>query len=72
MFKMCPSNSHSYTHLILALDIVREPTVWWYITPNILAYMKLAGLTTASIRVPSFSTLDTSSGRYIPAYAMVF
>ena len=28
MFRMCASNSHSYTHLILALGIVREPTVW--------------------------------------------
>ena len=29
---MCASNSHSYTHLILALGIVREPTVWGFIT----------------------------------------
>ena len=26
------SISHSYTHLILALGIVREPTVWGFIT----------------------------------------
>ena len=32
MFRMCASNSHSYTHLILALGIVREPTVWVFIT----------------------------------------
>ena len=32
MFRMYASNSHSYTHLILALGIVREPTVWVYIT----------------------------------------
>ena len=25
---MCASNYHSYTHFILALGIVREPTVW--------------------------------------------
>ena len=25
---MCASNSHSYTHLIQALGIVRKPTVW--------------------------------------------
>ena len=25
-------NSHSYTYLILALGIVREPTVWGFIT----------------------------------------
>ena len=29
---MYASNSHSYTHLILALGIVREPTVWGFIT----------------------------------------
>ena len=29
---MYASNSHSYTHLILALGIVREPTVWLFIT----------------------------------------
>ena len=32
MFRMYASNSHSYTHLILALGIVREPTVWVFIT----------------------------------------
>ena len=29
---MYASNSHSYTHLILALGIVRESTVWGFIT----------------------------------------
>ena len=29
---MYASNSHSYTHLILALGIVRKPTVWGFIT----------------------------------------
>ena len=29
---MYASNSHSCTHLILALGIVREPTVWVFIT----------------------------------------
>ena len=33
---MYASNSHSYTHLILALGIVREPTVWNYITSQYL------------------------------------
>ena len=28
-------NSHSYTHLILALGIVREPTVWALLLQNI-------------------------------------
>ena len=32
MFRMYASNSHSYTHLILALSIVREPTIWVFIT----------------------------------------
>jgi hypothetical protein len=35
MLRMYASNSHSYTHLILALGIVREPTVWDFITSNI-------------------------------------
>ena len=29
---MYARNSHSYTHLILALGIVREPTIWAFIT----------------------------------------
>ena len=33
---MCASKSHSYTHLILALGIVREPTVWVFITSKYL------------------------------------
>ena len=32
MFRMYASNYHSYTHLILALGIVRRPTVWGFIT----------------------------------------
>ena len=32
MFRMCASNSHSYTHLILAVGIVRKPRVWVFIT----------------------------------------
>ena len=34
MFRMYASYSHSYTHLILALGIVREPTVWGFLTSN--------------------------------------
>ena len=34
MFRMYARNSHSYTHLILALGIVREPTVWGFIIPK--------------------------------------
>ena len=44
MFRMYASNSHSHTHLILALGIVREPTVWGFIIHNILAYMTSAWL----------------------------
>ena len=32
MLRMCASNSHSYTHVIQALGIVRKPTVWVFIT----------------------------------------
>ena len=32
MFRMNDSNSHSYTPLIPALGIVREPTIWGFIT----------------------------------------
>ena len=32
MFRMYVRNSHSYTHLKLALGIVREPTIWVFIT----------------------------------------
>ena len=32
MLRMCASISHSYTHLIQALGIVRKPTVWVFIT----------------------------------------
>ena len=32
MFIMFVSNYHSYTHLILALGIVRKPIVWVFIT----------------------------------------
>ena len=33
---MYASNSHSYTHLILALGIVRGLTVWGFITSKYL------------------------------------
>ena len=32
MFRMYASTYHSYTHLILALGVVREPTVWGFNT----------------------------------------
>ena len=52
---MYASNSHSYTHLILALGIVREPTVWVFITSNILAHMTLAWLHLSGILVRHYS-----------------
>ena len=33
---MCARNYHSYTHLILALSIVRKPTVWGFISSKII------------------------------------
>ena len=56
---MYASNSHSYTHLILALGIVREPTVWGLLLQNILAYMTLAWLLTVQRM-----TWHLSSGTY--------
>ena len=44
MFRMCARNSHSCSHLILALGIVREPTVWGFITSQYPGYMTLACL----------------------------
>ena len=32
MFSIYASNSNSYTHLIIAPGIVREPTIWGFIT----------------------------------------
>ena len=51
MFRMYASNSHSYTHFILALGIVREPTVWGFIASE---YTEIGLLPTAltSTRTP--------------------
>ena len=51
MFRMCASNSHSYTHLILALGIVRKPTVWVFITSQYpgIHDIGLPGNTTPSV-----------------------
>ena len=32
MFRVCARDYHIYTHLILALGIVTEPTLWGFIT----------------------------------------
>ena len=47
MYRMYAINSHSYTHLILALGIVREPTVWVFITSQYPGIHDLARLLTA-------------------------
>ena len=40
---MCARNNHSYTHLILALGIVRKPTVWRLLLHNTPAHMTWLG-----------------------------
>ena len=55
MFRMYAIHSHSYTHLILALGIVRAPTVWVIITSNILAHMTLACLLTPDLFVTAIN-----------------
>ena len=56
MLRKCASNSHSYTHLIQALGIVRKPTVWVFITSEYpgthdigLARARLARVTPAGL-----------------------
>ena len=51
MFRMCASNSHSYTHLIQALGIVRELTVWVFITSKYPGTHDI-GLPTGSTAMP--------------------
>ena len=42
MFRVCACNYHSYTHVILALGIVREPKIWGFMTSQAPAHMALA------------------------------
>ena len=51
---MYASNPHSYTHLILALVIVREPTIWVFIT------LKYPGI--HDIGLPSGNDLGAACG----------
>ena len=60
MFRMYASNSHSYTHLILALGIVREPTVWVFITSTYPGIHDI-GLPTIISRFYNVSTPPTPS-----------
>ena len=46
---MYASNFHSYTHLIRALGIVRDPSVWVFITSQYPGYMTLAWLLCVSL-----------------------
>ena len=48
---MYARHSHGYTHLILALGIVRKPTIWGFIT---LQYPGIHG-----IDLPSLSRVET-------------
>ena len=63
MLRMCASNSHSYTHLILALGIVRKPTVWGFITS------KYPG--THDIGLPSMTFARLATVRVVRSRGMV-
>ena len=66
MIRMCASNSHSYTHLILALGIVRKPTVWVFITSKYLG--------THDIGLPNISAglLDVSLAQLLKPPSTLF
>ena len=61
MFRMYASNSHSYTHLILALVIVRKPTVWGLFITSEYPGIYDIGLSTSSLE--SGSTVRPSQRR---------
>ena len=56
-----PAIPNSYTRLILALDIIRKPTVWGLLLENILAYMTLGALLSAHART-TVGVLQVSGG----------
>ena len=58
MFKMYASNSHSYTYLILALGIVREPTIWVFITSEYSGMHDIGLPRYGEISVGSFRSLS--------------
>ena len=64
MLRMCASNSHSYTHLIQALGIVREPTVWVFITSEYPG--------THDIGLPTHAHARCSSSEWAPWERMFF
>ena len=53
MFRMYASNSHSYNHLILALGIVRKPTVWVFITSEYPGIHDMACIVTSVLAAQS-------------------
>ena len=57
---MCASNSHSYTHLIQALGIVRKPTIWVFITSK---YPGTHDIGLARVRSSVFAGLDEHAQR---------
>ena len=58
---MYASNSHSYTHLILALGSVREPTVWVFITSK---YPGIHDIGRAKLIYSTVKRLRTCPGFY--------
>ena len=58
MIRVCAHNYHSYTHLILALGIVRELTVWSFMTSEcpvihdigLMAYEQVLSFLGAALR----------------------
>ena len=62
MFRMYASTSHSYTHLILTLGIVREPTVWGFITSEYLGIHDIGLPTTGSTKGSSIEIRDRANG----------
>ena len=63
MFKMCASNSHSYTHLKLALGIVREPTGW------VLNFITSKYPGTHDIGLPRYSCDTTEEASFVARFA---
>ena len=52
MIRPCARNYHSYTHLILALGIVRAPTVWGFMTSKYSCTHNIGRTTNTSVFSP--------------------
>ena len=70
MFRMYASNSQSYTHLILALSIVREPTLWVCITSNYPGTHDIGLPTVSSPR--TLLLVDSAAATSPPAHVHVY